>query len=182
MPFLFKKLDIPEVIVIDPQSYNDERGFFVETYKYSDFKLAGISDNFIQDNHSKSVKGVIRGLHYQKEPKAQAKLVRCVQGEILDIAVDIRHGSPSYGKWVGIKLSSENRLMMYIPAGFAHGFAVISDTAELIYKTSQEYSQEDERGILWNDPELNINWEVSEPIISIKDTKLPILKYIDNNF
>lgn len=182
MPFEFKKLDIPDIILIAPKVLGDRRGFFIETYKYRDFKMAGIDITFIQDNHSKSVKNVLRGLHYQKNPKAQGKLIRCIKGKILDVGVDIRKGSPYYGKWVSHIISEENNLMLYIPPGFAHGFLVLSDEAEVLYKTTEEYSPENDRGILWNDTEIGIDWGIEEPELSEKDKRLPILKEADNNF
>jgi dTDP-4-dehydrorhamnose 3,5-epimerase (EC 5.1.3.13) len=130
MPFEFIKTDIKEVILIKPKVFEDERGFFLESYKKSEFEENGITDVFIQDNHSKSVKGVLRGLHYQKEPAAQGKLVRCIKGKIFDVAVDIRKNSPTYGRWVGYELSEENKLMLFIPKGFAHGFLTLSEEAE----------------------------------------------------
>ena len=132
MPFEFKRLEIPDVILITPKVFTDERGFFIETYQKDDFAKAGITGEFVQQNHSKSIKGVLRGLHYQKEPYAQAKLVRCIKGEIFDVAVDIRKNSPTFGKYVSVILSEENKKMLYIPRGFAHGFEVISDEAEVI--------------------------------------------------
>lgn len=182
MPFEFKKLDIPEVILIEPQIFVDERGFFIESYKKTDFLNFGIKDEFIQDNHSKSLKNVLRGLHYQVNPKSQSKIVRCIQGEILDIAVDIRKSSNTFGKWVGTILNSENKNQLYVPKGFAHGFLVLSDTAEIVYKTSEEYSPENDAGIRWNDPEIDINWNCNNPIISEKDKNLPLLKDARNNF
>lgn len=182
MPFTFQKLSIPEVVLIVPKIFEDDRGFFVETYKYSEFAANGIPKRFVQDNHSKSSRGVLRGLHYQKNPKAQGKLVRCINGEVFDVAVDIRKGSPTFGKWVGEILSSENKRMLYIPAGFAHGFLVLSETAELFYKSTEEYSPENDRGILWNDPEIGINWGIQNPIVSDKDKKQPLLKDADINF
>ena len=177
MPFEFKKLDIPEVILVTPKVFGDSRGFFLESYQKSTFAQNGIDVDFNQDNHSKSTKGVLRGLHYQKEPKAQAKLVRCSRGKILDVAVDIRKNSATFGKWVGEILSEENKNMLYIPAGFAHGFVVLSDEAELLYKSSNEYSAENDRGIRWNDPDINIQWDIDfEPLISDKDSKQPFLK------
>ena len=179
MPFDFKKLSIPDVILVIPKVFNDDRGFFLEGYKKSEFIKNGILTEFNQDNHSKSTKGVLRGLHYQAFPKTQAKLVRCVRGEIFDVAVDIRKNSPTFGKWVGEKLSEENKHMLYIPEGFAHGFRVLSDVAELMYKASNEYSKEHDRGILWNDPDININWGIDfEPILSEKDKIQPKLKDI----
>ena len=155
----------------------------METYKRSDFINNGIKDDFVQDNHSKSSKGVLRGLHYQKAPKAQAKIVRCIKGAIFDVAVDIRKGSKTYGKWVGVELTEENKKMLYIPAGFAHGFCVRSDVAEICYKSSDEYSPENDRGIMWNDPEIGIDWNLdTNPVISEKDSKHPLLKDADNNF
>jgi dTDP-4-dehydrorhamnose 3,5-epimerase len=182
MPFEFIRMDIPEVILIKPKSFKDDRGFFVETYKATDFHKNGITDNFVQDNHSKSTKGVLRGLHYQKLPQPQAKLVRCISGEILDIAVDIRKGSPNYSKWVGIKLSEDNQEMLYVPVGFAHAFIVLSETAEVLYKTSNEYSPPDEAGIIWNDPQIGVDWKISEVLVSEKDKKLPKLAEANNNF
>ncbi len=182
MPFNFKKLSIPEVILITPEIFSDSRGYFSETYKYSDFVKAGIKEYFIQDNYSFSYKGVLRGLHYQKNPDAQAKLVQCLKGKIFDVVVDIRKNSPDYSKWVGIELSEENRLMLYVPSGFAHGFVVISETAEVLYKCTREYSPLNDRGIIWNDPDIDIEWPISEPILSEKDKKHPYLKEADNNF
>ncbi len=181
MPFNFKKLSIPEVILITPEIFSDSRGYFSETYKYSDFVKAGIKEYFIQDNYSFSYKGVLRGLHYQKNPDAQAKLVQCLKGKIFDVVVDIRKNSPDYSKWVGIELSEENRLMLYVPSGFAHGFVVISETAEVLYKCTREYSPLNDRGIIWNDPDIDIEWPISEPILSEKDKKHPYLKEADNN-
>lgn len=183
MPFEFIKQEIPDVVLIKPKIFTDERGFFVESYKYSDFASNGITDNFVQDNHSKSSRGVLRGLHYQLNPKAQKKLVRCVSGKIFDVAVDIRQGSPSFGKWVGAELTEDNKNMFYIPAGFAHGFLVLSDTAEIIYKTTEEYAPECDRGIKWDDPDIGINWNLSgEPIVSQKDANQPSLKDAEINF
>lgn len=186
MPFEFIKTEIPEVILIKPKVFQDERGFFLETYKKSDFEKAGINAEFVQDNHSKSVKGVLRGLHFQKKPFAQGKLVRCVRGKIFDVAVDIRKGSPTFGKWVGYELSEENKYILWIPEGFAHGFLTLSEEAEVIYKVSGgEYSPQHDAGIIWNDPDINIKWpvnQVKEIILSEKDKKLPFLKDIDTSF
>ena len=180
MPFEIEPLQIPEVILIKPKLFSDDRGFFFETYKKSDFEKAGIGFDFIQDNHSGSKKGVLRGLHYQKRPAVQGKLVRCIRGVIFDVAVDIRMGSPTFGKWVGVYLSEENRHMLWIPPGFAHGFLVVSDYAEVIYKVSHsEYSPTHDAGILWNDPDIGIEWPtnlVERVILSEKDAKLPTLK------
>ncbi len=176
MPFKFQKLEIPEVIVIDPMVIKDERGFFMETYKHSDFAAAGIKEHFVQDNHSRSSKHVLRGLHYQLAPAGQGKLVRCNRGMIFDVAVDIRASSPTFGRWVASELSEENSLMLYIPPDFAHGFVVLSDVAEIIYKCTAEYSPENERGLIWNDPDINIAWPITEPMLSNKDTLNPPLK------
>jgi len=178
MAFKFEKLSIPDVILVIPELYGDERGFFMETYKESVFKKAGIEEDFKQDNHSRSKENVLRGLHYQLPPMEQAKLVRCIKGKIFDIAVDIRKGSPTYGKWVGEYLSEENKNILFIPAGFAHGYLVMEDKSEIVYKVTKEYSKEHERGLFWKDPELKIKWPVSsaEPILSEKDRNLPLLK------
>lgn len=182
MPFRFQRLEIPEVVLIEPRVFWDERGFFMETYKLSDFAAFGINEKFVQDNHSRSIRGVLRGLHYQNPPKAQGKLVRVLAGEIFDVAVDIRKGSPTYGKWVGIKLSAENKRMLYIPPGFAHGFCVLSDVAEVLYKTTAEYDPSCEAGIIWNDPDIGIDWPIKTPIISPKDASWPNLANAVNGF
>ncbi len=176
MPFEFKRLKIEEVILVIPKVFNDERGFFLEGYKKSEFEKNGINVEFNQDNHSKSTKGVLRGLHYQLPPKGQAKLVRCIRGKIFDVAIDIRRNSSTFGKWVGEILSEDNKNMLFIPEGFAHGFIVLSDEAELLYKASNEYSKEHDRGILWNDPDINIDWGINyTPILSEKDKNQPKL-------
>ena len=179
MPFDFISLEIPDIKLVIPKVFKDDRGFFLESYKKSDFIANGIADDFKQDNYSKSSKGVLRGLHCQASPKEQAKLVRCCRGKIFDVAVDIRKSSKTFGHWVGEILSEENNHILYIPAGFAHGFVVLSDTAEIIYKTSNEYSKEHDRGILWNDPDININWGIDfMPVLSEKDKIQPLLKDI----
>jgi dTDP-4-dehydrorhamnose 3,5-epimerase len=182
MPFEFTRLALPDVILIKSKIFEDERGFFLESYKYSDFTTIGISDHFAQDNHSRSSKGIVRGLHFQKDPEAQGKLVSCVNGEIFDVAVDIRRGSPTYGRWVSEILSAENKHLLYVPEGFAHGFCVLSDIADVIYKCTREYSPENDRGILWNDTTINIPWPVSDPILSKKDKQYPSLDKADNNY
>ncbi len=180
MPFEFERLSVNDIILVKPKVFGDNRGFFMETYKKSDFVKNGITVDFVQDNHSKSAKGVLRGLHYQASPKAQAKLVRCARGKIFDVGVDIRPNSATFGKWAGAILSEENKHMLFIPAGFAHGFAVLSDEAELIYKAGDEFSLEHDRGILWNDPDIGIDWGIDfEPILSEKDAKQPRLKDIN---
>jgi len=182
MPFTFKRLSIPDVILVEPQLFSDDRGFFFESFKESDFFSNGIDKNFVQDNFSHSVNGVIRGLHFQKAPKAQAKLVTVLKGKIFDVAADIRKNSPTYGKWVSEILSGDTHNLLYVPEGFAHGFCVISDDADVLYKVSNEYSQEHERSIIWNDPKLSIQWPVKKPIISNKDNKLSLLENLDNDF
>ncbi len=182
MPFKFTRLAISEVVVVEAQSFSDERGFFMENFKESVFNANGINTRFVQDNFSHSTKGVLRGLHYQKEPKSQTKLVTAMTGEIFDVAVDIRKGSPTYGRWVGEVLSDKNHKMLFVPEGFAHGFCVTSEKADVLYKVNSEYSPENERGILWNDPEVGIKWPTNNPIMIKKDLELPSLKNADNNF
>jgi dTDP-4-dehydrorhamnose 3,5-epimerase len=182
MPFKFKQLEIPGIILIELKIFTDSRGYFMETYKYSDFAKAGIQENFVQDNCSRSVRGVLRGLHYQKNPNAQGKLVQCLRGKIFDVAVDIRKGSQTFGKWTGVELSDENNLIIYVPPAFAHGFVVLSESADVMYKCTREYSPEDDRGVIWNDPDIGIIWPVPDPILSEKDAKHPMLKDADNTF
>ena len=162
---------IPEVKVIEPKVFGDERGFFYESFNEQAWREAtGVDAHFVQDNHSRSAKGVLRGLHYQLPPAAQGKLVRCVVGEVFDVAVDIRKSSPTFGQWVGFHLSAENKKQLWIPEGFAHGFLTISENAEFLYKTTAYYSSELERSILWNDKEVDVKWPISgEPIVSDKD-------------
>ncbi len=173
MAFRFEKLAIPEVILIHNDLYPDERGAFMETFKASVFKAQGIP-HFVQENVSYSKKNVLRGLHYQIDPKAQGKLVRCVRGKIFDVAVDIRPDSPTRGKWVSAMLSDENHDQLYIPPGFAHGFCVTSTEAEVAYKCTSEYAPECEKAIMWNDPAIGIQWPITKPIISAKDAKSPL--------
>ena len=161
---------IPDVLIFEPKVFGDDRGFFMESFNQRIFNEAvGKEVNFIQDNHSKSSKNVLRGLHYQLQPYAQGKLVRCVVGEVFDVAVDIRKDSKYYGEWVGVHLSAENKKQLWIPEGFAHGFFVLSDTAEFVYKTNNFYSKMQERGILWSDKSINIEWPVQNPLLSDKD-------------
>ncbi|MBN2366208.1 MAG: dTDP-4-dehydrorhamnose 3,5-epimerase [Calditrichaeota bacterium] len=173
--------EIPEILIIEPTIFEDRRGFFFESYNEREYRKHGIHVTFVQDNHSRSIKNTIRGLHYQKNP-GQEKLVRTVVGEVFDVAVDIRFNSPTFGKWVGIYLSAENKKQVFIPRGFAHGFCVVSDIAEFEYKCSDYYSPADERGILWNDPDLAINWPVNDPIISKKDRINQPFKSIERDF
>ena len=184
MTLKFKRFDdLPEVITVEPQVHDDERGWFMETYRKSEFSNQGIVEDFLQDNHSySSGKAVLRGLHFQKQPAAQGKLIRCVIGEIFDVAVDIRKGSPTYSRWVSATLSTENRRMTWIPVGFAHGFQTITEITEVEYKVTAEYSSEHDRGIRWNDPAIGIKWPVRNPILSRKDAEAPLLKDADNNF
>lgn len=173
--FTFNETKIKGVYIIDVKTYGDNRGYFMETYKESDFKEAGLDYNFVQDNQSSSRKGVLRGLHFQKT-HPQAKLVRVLKGEVFDVAVDLRKGSPTYGQWVGAVLSEENKRQFMIPRGFAHGFVVVSDYAEFAYKCDELYHPEDEGGIMWNDPAIGIEWpEVGEIILSEKDKVHPSL-------
>lgn len=170
-------LALPDVWLIEPQVFGDERGFFFESYNEEKFAAAtGVRPIFVQDNHSKSSRGVLRGLHYQLAPKTQGKLVRVIQGEVFDVAVDLRRTSPHFGKWVGERLSAENQRQMWIPPGFAHGFLVISDYAEFVYKTTEYYAPERERCILWNDPQLAIDWPGDTvPNLSAKDLRGTLL-------
>ena len=163
-------LSIPDVLIVEPEVFGDERGFFFESFNQNQFEKAiGRKINFVQDNHSKSVKGVLRGLHYQLEPKAQGKLVRVIQGEVFDVAVDLRQSSPTFGKWVGEIISSDNKKQMWIPEGFAHGFLTLSDTAEFLYKTTDFYSMDHEEAIRWNDNTISIEWPTDNPSLSSKD-------------
>ena len=173
--FTFTETKIKGVYIIDVKTYGDHRGYFMETYKETDFIEAGLNYHFIQDNRSHSRKGVLRGLHFQKT-YPQAKLVRVLKGEVFDVAVDLRKGSETYGQWVGVLLSEENHRQFMIPRGFAHGFVVVSDQAEFAYKCDEKYHPEDEGGILWNDPDVNVTWpDVGEIILSEKDKKNPTL-------
>ena len=160
--------DLKGVLIIEPQVFGDRRGFFLETYHARRYAHAGIPEQFVQDNHSCSVPGTLRGLHYQLT-KPQGKLVRCVRGAIFDVAADIRRGSPTFAQWVGVELSADNKRQLYIPPGFAHGFCVTEEESEVEYKCTDYYAPEDERGIIWNDPTIGIQWPVKEPIVSQKD-------------
>ncbi|MBN1242930.1 MAG: dTDP-4-dehydrorhamnose 3,5-epimerase [Spirochaetales bacterium] len=173
MPFEFRRDSIDGLIIVEPRAFPDERGFFMETYKDSEFARAGIVGPFVQDNHSMSARGVLRGLHFQRAPHAQGKLVRVVAGRVWDVAVDLRQGSPTFGAWRGIELSAENRLQFWIPAGFAHGFVALEDGSELLYKCSAEYHGPSESGIRWDDPILGIGWPLRDVTISGKDSVLP---------
>lgn len=178
----FIKTKIEGVYIIEPKVFGDSRGFFMETYNEDDFKKAGLNYTFVQDNHSKSHKGVLRGLHFQKN-HPQAKLVRVIKGEVFDVTVDLRKNSPTYGKWIGEILSSDNKKMLMIPRGFAHGFLVLSDEAEFVYKCDDLYHPEDEGGIMYNDSDINISWPDAGTIeLSEKDKKHPTLKELNFKF
>ncbi len=182
MPFKFHKLAIKDVVLIESAKFKDDRGFFEEIFKVSDFETAGIKLNIKQVNFSHSAKGVLRGLHYQLNPYSQAKLVRVVHGKIFDVAVDLRAGSETFGKWVGEILSPDGNNMLYIPEGFAHGFEVLSDEADFEYCCSNIYSKEHERGILYNDSSLNITWQTANPNLSKKDLLYPTIEKAEYNF
>lgn len=182
MPFEFIPQKIKDVILVKPKVFGDNRGFFMESYKKSEFFANGITTEFNQDNHSKSGARVLRGLHYQKSPYAQAKLVRCSKGRIYDVAVDIRPNSETFGQYVKVELSEDNKQMLFIPEGFAHGFVVLSDEAELLYKASGEYAPQADSGIIWNDKDINIDWEIDfDPILSEKDQIQKTLKELIND-
>lgn len=182
MPFEFKATSIPDVILVTASTFVDERGFFAEQYKASAFKAGGIDFVPAQVNRSCSKKDVLRGLHYQLNPKAQAKLVGVLRGEIFDVAVDIRRGSPTYGQWAGARLSGDNHKMLYIPIGFAHGFCALSDEVDIQYYCSGEYAPELERNILWDDPQIRIDWPITSPRLSPRDAGGRCLKEAENNF
>lgn len=163
---------LKDLVVLEIKPFQDERGFFIEPWSKRDFEKAGIDFTFVQEGHSKSKRGVLRGLHYQDMTAPMSKLVRCTQGEILDVVVDLRASSPTFGKWYSITLSSENMLQLLVPIGFAHGFTVLSETAEIQYKQSAYYTPSSEGGIIWNDPELAITWSIQNPVLSEKDLRL----------
>jgi len=182
MPFTFQPLDIPDVILIKPQLLKDDRGFFAETYKETEFSANGIQDRFVQDNHSKSKAGVLRGLHFQNHPKAQGKLVRVVNGSVFDVAVDLRKNSNTYGKWVSAILSADNAHMLWVPPGFAHGVFILEDDTHLLYKVTAVYSKEHDRSLRFDDPTLAIKWPDHKPELSEKDLYAPYLQDLDCNF
>lgn len=182
MPFTFRRLAIPDVVLIEPRAFEDERGYFVELFKQTEFADFGLSCKIVQQNLSHSVKGVLRGLHYQLRPREQAKLVTAVRGDVYDVAVDIRKSSPYFGKYVAENLSGRNHRMLYVPEGFAHGFCVLSDEAEVSYAVTKEYSRAHERGIVWSDSSIGVEWPLSKPVLSEKDMALPTLENADNNF
>lgn len=176
MPFSFRRLKLDGTILVECLAHADDRGFFVEAYKKSDFFRNGVKEDFVQDNHSFSKRGVLRGLHFQRAPKEQGKLIRVVCGSIWDVAVDLRKDSVSFGKWIGVELSAMNHLMLYIPSGFGHGFYTLSDETHVIYKCTEEYDRDLDAGVRWNDPDICIEWPSKFPILSAKDGSLPFLK------
>ncbi len=169
------KTKLSGVVVVKNRVFEDERGFFMETYNKDNFEAVGLPGNFVQDNHSQSTKGVVRGLHYQY-PQWQGKLVRALRGSIFDVAVDLRPDSATRGEWFGLELSEDNHLQLYIPPGFAHGFATLSEVADISYKCTSAYKAQDDAGVFWNDPEIGIEWPVDEPIVSEKDRNAPLLR------
>jgi len=181
MPFNIEKTPIEGLVIIEPKRFGDSRGFFMEAYKQSDFANIGIKESFLQDNHSCSAKGVLRGIHFQREPFAQGKLVRVLRGKVWDVAVDLRKKSPTFKKWFGVELSEENSKMFYIPAGFGHGFVALEDDTHFFYKCTNEYNAQCDGGIRWNDPDIAVDWKLDgiNPVISEKDEKLPFLKEVN---
>jgi dTDP-4-dehydrorhamnose 3,5-epimerase len=177
------KTDLDGVLLLEPKVFQDERGFFMETYNQKTLSYLGIDHVFVQDNHSLSIPaGTLRGLHYQNNPHAQTKLVRVIRGAVYDVTVDIRAGSPAYGKWYGCALTAENMRQLLVPKGFAHGFITLVPDTEVVYKVDDFYAPEHDRAVRWNDPELRIDWPFSNPVLSEKDREAPILKDADNNF
>jgi dTDP-4-dehydrorhamnose 3,5-epimerase len=174
---IVKETPLPGLLVIEPRVFRDDRGFFWETHHASRYAEAGIADPFVQDNVSRSTRGTLRGLHYQLK-RPQGKLVWVVHGEVFDVAVDIRNSSPTFGKWFGLRLSGEEPKQLYIPPGFAHGFCVLSESADFAYKCTTFYSPDDERGIIWSDPEIGINWPIAEPLLSAKDQRFSRLREV----
>lgn len=177
-----KKTDLSGLFLIEPRVFGDERGYFFESYNLPLFKEAGIDVNFLQDNESMSAKGVLRGLHFQEPPFEQGKLVRVARGAVLDVSVDIRKDSPTFGKWLGYELSEQNKRMLWIPPGFAHGFVSLSEDTIFIYKCTNLYNRESENSILWNDPELNIDWGIKNPLVSDKDKSAPLFSKLVSPF
>lgn len=176
------KTDIPDLFVVEPKVFRDERGYFFESHNQKKLKDAGLELTFVQDNESKSQKGVLRGLHFQKPPYAQGKLVRVIKGKVIDVAVDIRKGSPTYGQHHAVEISEENKRMFWIPPGFAHGFVTLTDETIFFYKCTNYYNKESEGSILWNDPDLNIDWGIENPVLSEKDKNSPRFSQLDSPF
>ncbi|OIO10084.1 MAG: dTDP-4-dehydrorhamnose 3,5-epimerase [Elusimicrobia bacterium CG1_02_63_36] len=173
----FLPTEIPEVIVVEPDVFGDARGFFLESYHEKKYREGGIAGPFVQDNHSRSGKGILRGLHAQLK-RPQGKLVRVLRGAVFDVAVDIRKGSASFGRWVGVELTGENHKQLWVPPGFAHGFSTLSDEVDFAYKCTDFYDASDEIGIVWNDPDIGVDWRLREPVLSKKDAALPTLKEV----
>lgn len=182
MPFTFHETPLHGVVLIESRIFPDERGYFREGFKASEFAAAGLPVAFPQDNTSRSRRDVIRGLHFQTDPRAQGKLVSVTNGAVLDVAVDLRHGSPSFGQWYAAELSDDNGRLLWIPAGFAHGFSVLSEFADLVYKCTDEFSAASDGGIAWNDPQFAVDWRVENPIVSDKDASLPSFAEQDPGF
>jgi dTDP-4-dehydrorhamnose 3,5-epimerase len=179
--FRFVPQHIPEVLLIEQQRFGDARGFFTETFRHDVYAKAGLPP-FVQENHSRSTRGVLRGLHYQDEPEAIGKLVTCVRGRIFDVAVDVRRGSPTYGQWVGMEIGEQRPVMLYVPVGFAHGFCALSESADVVYKQTGYYSPEHERTVRWNDPAIGIDWPIAQPQLSPKDAEARLLAEVDSHF
>ena len=173
---------IPDLYIIKPRVFEDERGYFFESYNKETFLRMGIDQNFVQDNESKSAKGVLRGLHFQKPPFTQGKLVRVMRGSVLDVAVDLRKASPTYGKWASVELTQDNKWMYWVPPGFAHGFVTLEDDTVFFYKCTNVYNKASEGSIRWDDPDLNIDWGIKNPILSEKDKVAPLFKDFDSPF
>ena len=182
MPFRFTELDLPGLVLVEETRFEDDRGFFAETFRESAFRDAGIPGPWVQDNHASSIRGVLRGLHYQLPPMAQGKLVRVVDGEVFDVAVDLRRGSPTYGRWQGVRLSGDEGRLLWVPPGFAHGYVVLSETAHFTYKVTAEYAGELDRGVRWDDPAIGVEWPIAAPVLSPKDMALPLLADAENPF
>ncbi len=181
MPFTFTPFQLPGLLLVEGKTFPDERGYFLEAFRANELQAAGIPP-LVQDNLSRSPRGTLRGLHFQIPPAAIGKLIRCIRGKIFDVAVDLRKGSPTYGKWAGVELSDGENKMFWVPAGFAHGFQVMSETADVLYKQTGYYSPTHERGVLWNDPALAIRWPVEQAILAPRDAALPVLAKAENSF
>jgi dTDP-4-dehydrorhamnose 3,5-epimerase len=179
MPFTFENTFINSLVIVRPRVFPDGRGFFIETYKESDFRVHGIDSVFKQDNHSMSSKGVLRGLHFQKGSHAQGKIVRVISGSVWDVAVDLRPDSATFKKWFGLELSAKNAVMFYIPPGFAHGFVTLEDNTQFMYKCTEEYNKESEGSVIWNDPDIAVEWPINDVLVSEKDAANPLLRDID---
>lgn len=182
MSFTFERLAIPDVVLVRPTRLGDERGFFSETYRESAYAAAGIGGPFVQDNLARSGPGVLRGLHFQLPPRAQGKLVSVVRGSVFDVAVDLRRSSPTFGRWVAHELSAESGRLIWIPPGFAHGYAVLSDGADLAYKVTEEFRPELDRGVRWDDPAIGVAWPLERPVLSPRDLALPLLAEVESPF